>query len=56
MVISRGGSNFLFRECDVQELSQEEVQQAADENGYIEYEPHFAWLVIPGIGYGMRTE
>ena len=56
MVIERNGSRFLFRECDTEGRTQEEVQQMADEKGYMEYEPRFAWLVIPGIGYGMRTE
>ncbi len=55
MVVTHGSSNFLFREIDVEGLTQEEVQREADDKGYIQYEPHFAWLVVPGIGYGMRT-
>lgn len=56
MIITRNGSRYIFRACDVKEYTLEQVQRRANESGRIQYEANNVWLVIPGIGYGMRME
>ena len=47
---------FLFRECDVKGMEKEEVEEIASKTGHMQYEPRAAWLVVPGIGYGLRED
>ncbi len=56
MEITWRSQRFIFRECDVRGMTREELQTLADEKGHMQYEPRFAWLVVPGIGYGMRID
>ena len=56
MIITRNGSRYIFRACDVKKYTLEQVQRRANESGRVQYEQNNVWLVIPGIGYGMRME
>lgn len=56
MTVTYNGRKFKFRPCDVQNLTQEELQKKADETGYMQYEPNASWLVIRGVGYGWEAE
>ena len=50
------GKRYAFRPCDTQGRTQEEVQKLTDEFGYMQYEPHAVWLLVPGVGYAWETE
>ena len=56
MVITWQNTKYYFRECDTKGMTEEDVQKAADESGRLRYEPNMAWLMIPGIGYGLRKD
>lgn len=56
MIITYNSRRFIFRECDVKGYAPAEIQALADKTGRMQYEPNHAWLVIPGIGYGMEEE
>lgn len=56
MAISYHGSTYIFRDMDVHGKTEEEIISLAEKSGRIQYEPSFVWLVVPGIGYGMREE
>ncbi len=56
MEIKYGGSVYYFRECDVKGWTKEEVQTRAEKIGKVQYEPRAVWLVIPGVGYGLRED
>ena len=54
MIIMRNGTRYIFREVDVEGMTQQEVQERADKCGRLQYEPNHVWLVVPGVGYGME--
>ncbi len=56
MGIEHNGYHYIFRECDVRGWTQEQVQELADKTGKMQYEQNHAWLIIPGIGYGMEVQ
>ena len=56
MIITYNHSKYYFRPCDTKGMTVEEVQKAADERGCLRYEPNAVWLLIPGIGYGLRGD
>lgn len=55
MKISFNHRTYEFRKCDVENITQDELQRLADERGHMQYEPRMSWLVIPGIGYGWEV-
>lgn len=55
MTVEYNGRIYRFRECDTQNITQEELQKRA-KKGKMQYEPHAVWLVVPGVGYGWETE
>lgn len=55
MIITWKGRKFEFRECDTEGSTQETVEQMAEENGDIQYEPVSSWLFVPGIGFGWEV-
>lgn len=55
MRVIYSGRFYEFRECDTEGISQEELQELADNTGYLQYEPTAAWLVVKGIGYGWEV-
>lgn len=56
MTIEIRGSSYIFRECDVRGMSCDQVKAEAEKHGRMQYEPNGAWLIVPGIGYGMRDD
>lgn len=55
MTVKHNGRTYAFRECDTKGLTAEQLQAMADANGYMQYEPNAAWLVIRGVGYGWEV-
>ena len=56
MSIRYNGRLYMFREYDTKNITQYELQKMANENGRLQYEINAVWLVIPGIGYGLRID
>ena len=54
-IVKFHGRNYMFRKCDTENLSQEEMQRMTDETGKMQYEPNAVWLVVKGIGYGWEV-
>lgn len=52
----KDGCDYIFKECDVKGFSRESLTDLANRIGKIKYEPHFVWLSVVGVGYGMRDE
>lgn len=55
MTVVFRGRTYKFRKCDTQNITQYELQNAADKRGYMAYERKGAWLIIPDIGYGWEV-
>ena len=52
-VVEFNGRKYTFRPCDVENISEEDLQKKANECGEMKYEPNGnKWLVVKGIGYG----
>lgn len=52
-VVEFNGRKYTFRPCDVDNISEEELQKKANECGKIQYEPNGnKWLVVKDVGYG----
>ena len=54
------GRNYMFRECDTEHVTQEELQRIVDETGRLQYDVYGmrveTHLVVKGIGYGWEVE
>ena len=55
MTINYNGRKYEFRKCDTNGKTYNEIQNKADKQGYLQYEPGRVWLVIPGVGYGWEV-
>ena len=52
-VVEFKGRKYTFRPCDVENISEEDLQKKANECGKMQYDPNGnKWLVIKDIGYG----
>ena len=52
-VVQFNGRKYTFRPCDVENISEEELQKKANECGKIQYEPNGnVWFVVKDVGYG----
>ena len=52
-VVEFNGRKYTFRPCDVENISEEELQKKANECGKMQYEPNGkVWLVVKEVGYG----
>lgn len=56
MVINYKGSYYQFRECDTKNITAAELIAKAEKGGALQYEPRNVWLVVPGVGYGLRVD
>lgn len=55
MRVEYSGRFYEFRDCDTEGITQEQLQELADNTGHLQYEPTAAWLVVKGIGYGWEV-
>lgn len=52
-VVEFNGRKYTFRPCDVENISEEDLQKKANECGEMKYEPNGNhWLLIKDVGYG----
>ena len=52
-VVEFNGRKYTFRPCDIENISEEDLQKKANECGEVRYEPNGnKWLVIKDVGYG----
>lgn len=52
-VVEFNGRKYTFRPCDVENISEEDLQKKVNECGKMQYEPNGKnWLVVKDVGYG----
>ena len=52
-VVKFNGRKYTFRPCDVENISEEDLQKKVNECGKMQYESNGnKWLVVKDIGYG----
>ena len=52
-VVEFNGRKYTFRPCDVENISEEELQEKVNQCGKMQYEPNGNnWLVVKDVGYG----